>query len=79
MTVQQTGRGTVDLTGANYFLRIREPPEPDLRTELVAHLETVQGGHTATFNGTPLRLSAVVRILLNALASMHSLWSLKTV
>ena len=49
LTVQRTGGGTVDLTGANYFVCT-----PDLRAQLVSHIESVRGGELVTFKGQPL-------------------------
>jgi hypothetical protein len=69
--------GTVDLTGANHFLRVGGATAPDLRAELVNHIRELSGDQMCNVRGNPLFLFAVVRILLNALAAMHSAWCTK--
>lgn len=70
LTVQRVKEGSVDLTGARLFLT-----KADMRTKLIAHLQVAGGERTAAYRTGRLSYFVVIRLMLQALSHIHSLWS----
>ena len=62
-----------DLTGAHLFLG-----KAEVREQLTEHLRSVGGQRTSAYRHSQLLYFAVVRLLLQALSRMHTIWSTRT-
>ena len=51
---------------------------PPLREKFFKRLQHFAPDHMAQYNGNPVKNFAAVRILVNALAGLHTLWRTKT-
>ena len=70
LTLQRVGQGTVDLTAAKVFLTTASH-----RAALVAKVEAFAPNVLVTLHDKPFLLSASVRLLTSALASLYSCWT----